>query len=95
MNTKLLTETELEDVLGLPVQIDVDTIPLQVESYGATILTSLALTFGLGAASTSGESVSADKGAPVARSAATEIASADVRNQCVLFIVPIPVLVDA
>ena len=40
-------QVELESVLGVPVQISIATIPLQLESYGITVLTSLALTFGL------------------------------------------------
>lgn len=41
------TEIELGSVLGTPVTIRVETIPLQVESYGISVLTSLALTFGI------------------------------------------------
>ena len=45
--TRSATEAEMEAVLGTPVTIQVQTIPLQVDSYGVTVLTSLALTFGI------------------------------------------------
>jgi ABC-type Na+ efflux pump permease subunit len=47
LSTKRAAESELALVLNVPVAIEVETIPLQLESYGITILTSMALTFGI------------------------------------------------